>query len=230
MSTTACGRRSNRFRARSLEVAALGLAASSLPDTASAAIIYDLALNQSSGSGFSVDGTLAGGIELIASVGMGGTDLTLEAPIGMGSNPGSTLQLSVFDTGGVGNPTQWLNFLSAGDTVDGSLTFGTEAYMVDNPVSNPAWAPGSIGYAGFVFDDGGGIPLFGWMQVEFDATGTDFTVLGFAYDDTGAAITAATIPEPSTALLLGLGLVGLSIKFRKRLRNRSDNRIAPSLN
>ena len=34
----------------------------------------------------------------------------------------------------------------------------------------------------------------------------------------------ATIPEPSTALLLGLGLLGLSIKFRKRLRNR--NRIA----
>ena len=206
----------------------MGLAASSLPDTASAAIIWDLTLNESPEITFSVDGTAVGEIDLISNIGgMGGLELILEAPTGMGT--GSTIELSVFSGGGK-NPVDYLSFLNPGDTVDGSLGFATEAFLVEGGDINPAWAPGSTGYAGFVFDDGGGIPLYGWLQVEFDATGTDFTILGFAYDDTGATITAATIPEPSTALLLGLGLVGLSIKFRKRLRNRLGNRIAPSLN
>lgn len=227
MSASAFGRRSNRFRSRSLEAAALGLAASSLPDTASAAIIYDLSLSQSPGSSFSIDinNTIASQIDLISSVGMGGLDLTFEAPVGMGMNPGSTIELSVFSSGGM-NPTDFLSLLNAGDTVDGSLSYATQAYMVDFPDLNPAWTPGQTGYAGFLYDDGGGTTFYGWLQVQFDATGTDFTVLGYAYDNTGAAIDAATIPEPSTALLLGLGLAGLSIKFRKRIRTC----IAPSLN
>jgi hypothetical protein len=224
MSTPSSGRRSNRFRARSLEVAALGLAASSVPDVASAAIIYDLSLANSPASTFSVDGTVAGEIDLISNIGgMGGLELILEAPTGMGT--GSTLELSVFSGGGM-NPPDFLSFLNPGDTVDGSLTYATEAFMVEGGVTNPAWTPGVTGYAGFVFDDGSGIPLYGWLEIEFAASGTDFTVLGFAYDDSGATIAAAAIPEPSTLLLVGLGLAGLSIKFGKRFRPR----IAPSPN
>ncbi len=194
----------------------MGLAASALPGTASAAIIYNPSVGSSSGTTFSVDGTVSGEIELIASVGMGGTDLTFEAPVGMGMNPGSTLQLSVFSSGGM-NPTDFLALYNPGDTVDGSLNFASEAFMVDNPVINPVWAPGTTGYAGFVFDTGSG-QLYGWLQIEFDVSGTDFTVLQFAYEDSGAPIGVAISPEPGTGVLVGLGLVGLSVLFRKRRR------------
>ncbi len=209
-------RRSNRFRSRSLEVAAVGLAASALPGTASAVIIYDSSVGTSSGTTFSIDGTISGEIDLVASMAMGGTDLIFEAPAGMGMNPGSTLQLSVFSSGGM-NATDFLTLYNPGDTVDGSLNFASEAFMVDSPVINPVWAPGTTGYAGFVFDTGSG-PLYGWLQVEFDISGTDFTVLQFAYEDSGAPIGVAISPELGTGVLVGLGLVGLSVLFRKRRR------------
>ena len=218
-SSSAARRRSNRFRSRSLEVAATALGASALADNASATIIYDPAVNAAPGDTFSIDGSASGEIELISlAVGMGmgmgmgmGVDLTLEAP----TATGSTAQLSVFSSGG----TDYLTFLAAGDTVDASLGFASEAFMRDQPTINPAWSPGATGYAGFVFDNGGG-PYYGWLQVELDVSGRDFTVLQFAYDDTGNSIEAGTNPEPGTAILLGLGLACLSGLFRKRGRAR----------
>lgn len=206
----------NRFRVCSLEAAAAGLASSALANNASAAIISDLALSASPGTAFSVDGTVSGEIQLSSAVGMGGVDLSLESPVGMGMNPGSTVQLSVFSSGGM-NPTDFLTLLNPGDTVDGSLGFASEGFLVDNPVINPVWAPGTTGYAGFVFQTGGSAPLYGWLQIEFDISGVDFTVLQWAYDDTGAPISVAT-PEPGTGILLALGLVGFSALFRKRRR------------
>ncbi len=211
--SSAARRRSNRFRSCSLQVAATALGASALADNASATIIYDLALNAVPGDTFSIDGSASGEIELISlAVGMGmGVDLTLEAP----TATGSTAQLSVFSSGG----TDYLTFLATGDTVDASLGFASEAFMRDQPTINPAWSPGATGYAGFVFDNGGG-PYYGWLQVQLDVNGRNFTVLQFAYDDTGNSIEAGMNPEPGTAILLGLGLACLSGLFRKRGRAR----------
>ncbi|MCP5044065.1 MAG: hypothetical protein GY944_23800, partial [bacterium] len=48
-------RKDNRFRKHGLRSAAAGLAASAVAEPASAAIIYDLAANASSGQTFAVD-------------------------------------------------------------------------------------------------------------------------------------------------------------------------------
>lgn len=207
----------NRFRTQGLRSAALGLAASAVAQPASAAIIYDLAVNSSTGATFSVDGSAAGEIDLV-SAGMMTTNLYLEGPTGMGSN--STVQLSVFSTGGGMFSTNYLTLLNAGDTVDGSLTYASRSYMSRFSNDNPSWPAGTTGYAGFVFDNGSG-PFYGWLQLQFDASGTDFTVLQWAYDDTGAPIAAAAVPEPGTAVLLGFGLAGLATALRRR---RSDAR------
>lgn len=216
--SSAARRKSNRFRSRSLEVAATALGASALADNASATIIYDLALNAAPGTSFFIDGSATGEISVISMVmAMGAVvDLSLRAPAAMGMDPGSTAQLSVFSSGG----TDYLNFLNAGATVDASLgSFASEAFMRDDPITNPTWTPGVTGYAGFVFDNAGTLN-YGWMQVQFDISGTNFTVLQFAYDDTGNSIDAGLIPEPGTAILLGLGLACLAGLFRKRGRTR----------
>jgi hypothetical protein len=81
-------------------------------------------------------------------------------------------------------------------------------------VTNPDWAVGTTGYAGFTFDLGSG-PLYGWLQIHFDASGTDFTVQQWAYDDAGVPITVGTIPEPSVAILLGLGVAALAAAWKR---------------
>jgi len=150
-------------------------------------------------------------------VAMMGVDLILETPAGMAMAPGSTVQLYVSSSGG----TDYLAFLSAGTTVDSSLNpdFAGEAFMRADQTVNPTWSPGATGYAGFVFDNGG-VPNYGWLQLQFDLNGTNFTVLQFAYDDMGNSIETGLNPEPSTAILLGLGLACLSGLFRKRGRTR----------
>jgi hypothetical protein len=120
---------------------------------------------------------------------------------------------------GMAQPDQaMLDPLDIGDTVNGALGFsGPYGHFKYDSLSNPNWAPGTSRYAGFQFELDGS-DVYGWMQIDYSSTGDTFTVSEWAYDDTGAGIEiGALIPEPSTALLLALGLAGLGLcAARKR--------------
>lgn len=214
------GGKTNRFRTRSLEVTALGLASSAVTGDASAAVIYTPSVSISPDAIFSVDGSGQGRIQLIsADAGGGEINLYLDAPggMGMGMMAASTIELAVTPSGG----DDFLSLLTVGNTIDANLGFANQAFLQVGPTTSPVWAPGTTGYAGFVFDNGGPDPLFGWMRLSFDANGIDFTVLEYAYEDSGGPIFAGVInPEPGTAILLGLGLVGFAALARVRRRAR----------
>ena len=198
----------NRFRSRRLGVASAALASTALAESASATVIYDLTTVYAPGDTFQVDGSAGSRIGVVS--GMMGDDLFLDS-----SGMMSTIELSIFNVGGMMG-TDYLTLLNPGDTVDGSLTFGTRGFLSDNTVPNPTWLPGTTGYAGFQFDDGTGTTLYGWLQVQFDASGTDFSVLQWAYEDTGAPISAGAISEPGLVLLLALGLAGLATRWKRQ--------------
>jgi hypothetical protein len=63
--------------------------------------------------------------------------------------------------------------------------------------------------------------VFGWIEVNF-TDDANFSVIGFAYQDNGSPIGIGVIPEPDTALLLGLGLVGVAQVARRRKRLRAS--------
>jgi len=212
-------RRANRFRRQSLQAAAIGLASGAAAESASATIIYDLAVDATPADGdFSVDGTTNGEIELSRSMAMMAWDLTLEATPGMMMDPGSSALLHTVPAG----MDDDLVLLTGGETVDGSLAYTSEAFLVDGGVPSAGWNAGATGYAGFSFDNGG-VTNYGWLQIRLGASLDDFTVLQWAYDDSGGSIPVGSIPEPSTALLVGLGLAAVAGWRRRRAgRPRSE--------
>lgn len=70
----------------------------------------------------------------------------------------------------------------------------------------------SDNFLGFKFTNEamGGMEQYGWVQFQFGATAGERSIIGYAYEDTGAAIAAgAGIPAPGALALLGLaGLAG----------------------
>ena len=206
------GRRANRFRRRRLGAAAAGLAATAAGQSASATIIADLTANASPAQGsFTVDGTINGQIDLLVTANMMASSLTLQATPGAMMNPGSTAQLHTVPVG----MNDDLVLMAIGETVDGSLAYTSDASLVVAGTPSPGWSAGATGYAGFSFDNGGTMN-YGWLQIQVGAGLDDFTVLEWAYEDSGAAIVVGAVPEPSTAILIGLGLAGLAAWRPKR--------------
>ena len=97
------------------------------------------------------------------------------------------------------------------------------------------WKAGDTGYLGLEITSGG-TTLYGWAHVTLnslppaptvppagtEAVGTNattgyFTLLGYAYDDSGASIAAGAVPEPkSTVALLVAGAAGAAALHRRR--------------
>ncbi len=85
--------------------------------------------------------------------------------------------------------------------------------------------PNVNGYIGVKFNSNT-TPLYGWIQYQgtYDPTTetmTSYSVLGWAYDDTGAAIAAGAVPEPTGLGLLALGALTGASRFRRRREEQS---------
>ena len=228
----------NRFRNKRLGAAAGALGGVAVSQSAQAGIHHDLGANAGPGDSiplllpFQADYANAQ-INLFLDTASGGMSMG-EMSFGFGG--ASSLQwvgqpgLDSMGMAAMGMDA-WHSLLdlNLGDTVDGSLSadyngqpFG---YLMRENVHGQGWGNGSpptTGYAGFQFTIDG-TPVFGWMKVRVEST--SFTLEEWAYDNTGAGIEVGVIPEPSTALLLGLGLAGLAaagVKKRRRIAECTD--------
>lgn len=122
-------------------------------------------------------------------------------PAGWDLNP-YTAAAGQFNLWGV-NTTTWF---SSGGVVSGPYKLAT-----GTPVTGPTTAffrPGgsvnvgleltlnsSDNYFGFRFpNESTGVDNFGWLQLQVGATAGERTIIGYAYEDTGAAIPVATTP------------------------------------
>lgn len=106
---------------------------------------------------------------------------------------------------------------ASGVSVGASSSFSSNA-NADIPSS---FGVASNSYIGFRFNPSGSQTLYGWGQLSLSADSTTMTLVDYAYDDTGASILTAAVPEPSVSLL---GLMGLtSVCF---LRSRKIREVA----
>lgn len=71
--------------------------------------------------------------------------------------------------------------------------------------------PGADGYIGFRLNGG----HYGWMRVSLSFNDAGAVIKDWAYDNTGAAMTVGAVPEPSGALLVVVGALGM-ISIRRR--------------
>ena len=205
-----------RFRKGTFSAALTGVATAAASN-ADAAIIYTPSINSSPEQTLSFDASTDGSFDLIAKTGMmSDLDLGLEATdFGMMSL--SSVEFSILSVG----MSEYLGRLEVGETVDGSLDWDSEGWLRDGDSDDlsPDWSLGQTGYAGFRFDLSG-VDVYGWMELEFASSSEDFTIQSWAYEEDGSGIPAGLVPEPSSALLVALGLAGFA-GLRKRVFHRS---------
>lgn len=102
--------------------------------------------------------------------------------------------------------------LTFGDTVDATRNFASADGASDGHMDTVGgtFPPGGERYLGFQFTPDGGLsPFYGWMRVTFTVNQPGGILNDWAWDDSGAAITAGAVPEPSALLLSALSLPAL---------------------
>jgi hypothetical protein len=177
--------------------------------SADAAIIYSGLLNQSVtvGSSYAIDFD-----------GFFGTDLTFSV-VDFGSRfdarSSAASGFGVADNTADGTPTNFASgdLIDGGSKYTGSSTKTLAAYdTTDGAFIDGNFPANATGFLGFVLSGNN----FGWVRLSFggtlDAT-TGFTVIDWAYDNTGAAIragqTTSAVPGAGALAALAVGASGL---------------------
>ena len=199
--------------------------------TAQAALIYSGVQN------VSITGIISEGSVDTLSVDLdfaGGMDLSLSY-LGHKSSIETRFSNQVFDgVNFVRTPTRFVGSTGTpgfgiADKLAASTAVGPgSVFLADNggipPVTQAGisdaggqWAPGDTGYLGFLFNPTGSQVLYGWGQVSVSGDGQTMTLVDWAYDNSGAAISAgvAAAPEPTSAVLCLLGAASLTLRRRR---------------
>ncbi len=204
-----------------LSAAAIAGCAFGAGDMASAAII-----NTFQGANLAVPATLAGVYINLAS---GATGASAGAVAGWDFNPYQTTSglgfyWNITDPVGADSGAGVVT-VPAG-TVYADLAFGT-VVGVASPFSsaiqgsNPTYRTTGTHYLGFRFNNSGTLN-YGYAAIQSTAgsgngAGFPATLLGWRYEDTGAAITVSAIPEPgSIGLLAGLAAGASALRALRR--------------
>lgn len=113
-------------------------------------------------------------------------------------------------------PYGYATYFAEGATI-GSETTPYQGVVVDINFLHSAysdWASGTRGFMGLIVDAGTD-PKYGWAEIEFETNNT-LTLYGFAYEDSGAPITAGAVPEPATVGLLAALAAGSAAVYARR--------------
>lgn len=119
-----------------------------------------------------------------------------------------------------------LQNLASGVTVDLSSIVssgfaGSETHIGNSPGQ---FTNGVEGYIGFHFVPIGEMdPVFGWMRLVLNNDGNPGLIRDWAFDDSGAAIQVAAIPEPSALLAFSMAGSLFLILGRKRPQTASPD-------
>jgi hypothetical protein len=121
-------------------------------------------------------------------------------------NPWSANGLSFFNpsnpTGGVYVVTGGaVNNLAVGTMIDAASTYGSGAAAASFNLNS------SNNLVGFRFlNEGTSAVNYGWVRIQLGASLTDASraIVGYAYDDSGAGISAGVVPAPGSLALIGL--------------------------
>jgi hypothetical protein len=100
--------------------------------------------------------------------------------------------------------------LTAGTLIGPASTYATTGIV--NTTGTAFQTTQNIAYVGIRFQNEANANLvtYGWALLSTSATNAGFpaTLIGYAYEDSGAGILAGAVPEPSTAALLGVMAAG----------------------
>ena len=119
--------------------------------------------------------------------------------------------------------THYYPFVKVGARLWGSTTRSGTPYTVH---STQGVGPFSDKYALFVIGSGPDT-LYGWLHLSFSITngfgpdptfGPDLTILGWAYDDSGAQLPAGQAPEPASAVSTGLAALAMGAAGLRKWR------------